>query len=190
MIYDPPKTAPAGFPPSTLYHEMYLLYKNENHCVAHELIINCKPFKKSAKVTVEDIAKRLMDYGFHAPTMSWPVPDTLMIEPTESEDKHEIDRFCNALIQIKKEIDDIAQGITDPINNTLKNAPHTPHDIANDWNYPYHQSQAFFPIPIKTPKFWPSVNRIDSAHGDRNLVCSCQNITTTTNVELYETNAK
>jgi glycine dehydrogenase len=159
-------------------------YKNKNGFVAHELIIDCKSFKKSCKISVEDIAKRLMDYGFHAPTMSWPVADSLMIEPTESEDKNEIDRFCNALIQIKKEIELIETKVYSITNNPLINAPHTQRDVANEWTYPYSTAVAFFPSGQSFPKFWPSVNRINNAYGDRNLICSCQNQLKPSNVRM------
>lgn len=148
-----------------------IMYTNGNRCVAHELIIDCKPFKKLA--TVDDIAKRLMDYGFHAPTMSWPVPDTLMIEPTESEAKDEIDRFCAALQAIKAEIDALTPDT--PLRaNILKNAPHTLYDLGHEWTYTYSHSDAFFPTGTITPKWWPSCNRVDNAHGDRHLICACQ----------------
>ena len=164
-----------------------VMYTNKNNCVAHELIINCKNFKKESKVTVEDIAKRLMDYGFHAPTMSWPVPDTLMIEPTESEGKDEIDRFCDTLIEIKKEIDSIT--IEDVEKSPLKNAPHTIDDLNKEWQYNYSTSKAFFPLGNTSNKFWPSVNRIDNAFGDRNLICSCQTFDISNNLEKNKINA-
>ncbi|MEC8677987.1 MAG: aminomethyl-transferring glycine dehydrogenase, partial [Candidatus Margulisiibacteriota bacterium] len=164
-----------------------VMYTNKNNCVAHELIINCKKFKKESKVTVEDIAKRLMDYGFHAPTMSWPVPDTLMIEPTESEGKDEIDRFCDTLIEIKKEIDSIT--IEDVEKSPLKNAPHTIDDLNKEWQYNYSTSKAFFPLGHTSNKFWPSVNRIDNAFGDRNLICSCQTFDISNNLEKNKINA-
>ena len=153
-----------------------ILFTGKKGCVAHELIIDCKPFKKQAQVTVEDIAKRLMDYGFHAPTMSWPSPNTLMIEPTESESLDELDFFCDALIEIKKEIDEITSGKQDSKNNLLKNAPHTLNDITQDtWDRSYSIKQAVFPLKkVKERKFWPTVNRINQAHGDKNLICTCQ----------------
>ncbi len=151
-----------------------ILYKGKNGYVAHECIIDTRPMKEKAGVSVDDIAKRLMDYGFHAPTMSWPVIGTLMIEPTESESKEELDRFCDALISIKKEIDDIASGKMDKENNALKNAPHTAADLISDWERPYTREQAFFPRPwVKDRKFWVSVNRVDNAYGDKNIMCSC-----------------
>jgi len=143
--------------------------------VAHEFILDLRPFKKSAGVEAEDVAKRLMDYGFHAPTMSWPVPGTLMIEPTESESKAELDRFCDALIAIREEIRAIEQGRVDRENNPLKNAPHTADDLAaSEWNRPYSREQAVFPAAwLREHKFWPPVNRIDNAYGDRHLFCTC-----------------
>jgi glycine dehydrogenase len=132
-------------------------------------------FKQSAHIEVEDIAKRLMDYGYHAPTVSFPVAGTLMIEPTESESKTEMDRFCNALMSIREEIREIELGKSDLNNNVLKNAPHTAQMVISDsWNYPYSREKAAFPANwTRLNKFWPSVGRIDSAYGDRNLVCSC-----------------
>jgi glycine dehydrogenase len=124
---------------------------------------------------VSDIAKRLMDYSFHAPTVSFPVANTLMIEPTESENLEELDRFCDALISIKSEINQIINSDVDPINNVLKNAPHTMNLTLNDhWDFPYSRAEAVFPLPyLKTKKSWPSVRRINDAYGDRNLICSC-----------------
>ena len=160
-----------------LQNDYPVLFTTASSCVAHELILDCRPFKKTAQISAEDIAKRLMDYGFHAPTLSWPVPDTLMIEPTESENKAEIDRFCDALISIKKEIDDI---VHDPLlasQNLLVNAPHTLADLVGEWNHPYSKKQAFFPNQsIQEKRIWPSVNRVDNAFGDRNLVCTCDPI--------------
>ena len=152
-----------------------ILYKGENNLVAHECIIDVRPYKDSASIEVEDIAKRLIDYGFHAPTMSWPVAGTLMIEPTESESKKEIDRFCDAMISIKKEIEDIEKGKLDINDNMLKNAPHTAEEVAkDDWDHSYSRSRAVYPLDsIRNNKFWPPVGRIDNVHGDRNLVCSC-----------------
>ncbi|MEM1135563.1 MAG: aminomethyl-transferring glycine dehydrogenase [Bacteroidota bacterium] len=151
-----------------------ILYTGKSGFSAHEMIIDCRDFKKVG-IEVEDIAKRLMDYGFHAPTVSFPVPGTMMIEPTESETKEELDRFCNALIAIRKEITEVEDGIADIKNNVLKNAPHTAAlVIAEKWDFPYSREKAAYPIPyLYKNKFWPSVRRIDSAFGDRNLVCSC-----------------
>jgi len=151
-----------------------ILYTGKNGRCAHEFIIDCREFK-NAGIGVEDIAKRLMDYGFHAPTISFPVPGTMMIEPTESEALDELDRFCAALIQIRKEIEEIETGIADRENNVLKNAPHTVEmGLSDSWNYPYTREKAVYPLPfVKENKFWPSVRRIDNAYGDRNLICSC-----------------
>jgi glycine dehydrogenase len=152
-----------------------VLYKGSNGTVAHECILDTRPLKQSAGIDVEDIAKRLMDYGFHAPTVSFPVAGTLMVEPTESESKEELDRFCDALISIREEIREIELGIMDRQNNALKNAPHTVHRVvASDWDRPYSRERAAFPAPwTRDFKFWPSVARVESAYGDRNLVCSC-----------------
>lgn len=152
-----------------------VLYVGSANRVAHEMIIDCRPFKMTAGIEVEDIAKRLMDYGFHAPTMSFPVPGTIMIEPTESEPKSELDRFCEAMIQIRKEIEEIERGISDKKDNVLKNAPHTMHVICSDeWNHQYSRKKAAFPLPfVSQHKFWPTVGRADNAYGDRNLVCAC-----------------
>ncbi|HMS33837.1 MAG TPA: aminomethyl-transferring glycine dehydrogenase [Ignavibacteria bacterium] len=154
------------------------LYSGKNGRVGHELIFDMREFKTSAKVEVEDIAKRLMDYNFHAPTVSFPVPGTLMVEPTESENKAELDRFCEAMIAIREEIREIEAGEADVADNVLKNAPHTAHSIvADDWKHPYSREKAVYPISFgQINKFWPSVGRIDSAYGDRNLVCSCNPI--------------
>jgi glycine dehydrogenase len=152
-----------------------IVFKGKNGRCAHEFIIDCKHFEASSGVKVEDIAKRLMDYGFHAPTMSWPEPGTLMIEPTESESKTELDRFCDAMISIRQEIREIEQGTMSREDNPLKNAPHTATAIAaDDWNHPYSRQRAAFPTPwTKHSKFWPAVGRVDNPFGDRNLVCSC-----------------
>ena len=151
------------------------LYSGKNGYCAHEMILDCVEFKKEAGVEVGDIAKRLMDYGFHAPTVAFPVHDTLMVEPTESESKAEMDRFCDAMISIKKEIDEIAAGQFDKTNNVIKNAPHTMHRVVSDkWEQAYSREKAAFPLDyIRVAKFWPSVAKIDAAHGDRNLVCAC-----------------
>src|SRR6266568_1705369 len=151
-----------------------VLFKGKRGLVAHECIVDLRQWK-SASIEVEDVAKRLMDYGFHAPTVSWPVAGTMMIEPTESEPKHELDRFCNAMISIHAEIEAIARGRQDRQNNLLKNAPHTARQIASDkWDHPYSREQAAFPAPwTREHKFWPAVARIDNVYGDRNLFCSC-----------------
>lgn len=152
-----------------------VLYTGKNDRCAHEMIIDCRDFKNSAGIEVEDIAKRLMDYGFHAPTVSFPVPGTMMIEPTESEALEELDRFCAALITIREEIRAIEEGKADKEINVLKNAPHTAaFALSDDWAMPYSRQQAVYPLPyVKANKFWPSVRRVDSAYGDRNLFCSC-----------------
>jgi len=152
-----------------------ILYTNHNGRCAHEFILDCSSFKLQSDVEVVDIAKRLMDFGYHAPTVAFPVPNTLMIEPTESESKHELDKFADAMITIKQEIEDIIAGKYDKKNNPLKNAPHTAEMIASDnWNHPYSREKAAFPRPwIKQNKIWPAVARIDNAYGDRNLICTC-----------------
>ncbi len=152
-----------------------VLYRGARGRVAHEFIADIRPFEKSVGVSAEDVAKRLMDYGFHAPTMSFPVPGTLMIEPTESESKAELDRFCDAMIAIREEIRDIEEGRADAEDNPLHNAPHTADMVtASEWSHPYSREQAAFPAPwVKESKFWPAVGRIDNAWGDRHLVCSC-----------------
>lgn len=152
-----------------------VLYSGSNGFCAHELIFDCRPFKVSAGVEVEDIAKRLMDYGFHAPTVSFPVPGTIMVEPTESESLRELDKFCNALIAIRNEIDEIEKGTIGREDNALKNSPHTVENVISDnWNHPYTREVAAFPTSeAKQNKFWPTVGRINNAYGDRNLVCSC-----------------
>ena len=151
-----------------------VLFKGKDGLVAHECILDLRPCKV-AGVEVEDVAKRLIDYGFHAPTVSWPVPGTVMIEPTESEPKHELDRFCEAMIAIRKEIDEIASGRADRKDNLLKNAPHTAEQVvASEWSHPYSRERAAFPASwTRRQKFWPAVSRIDSVYGDRNLFCSC-----------------
>jgi glycine dehydrogenase len=152
-----------------------VLYSGLNGRVAHELILDCRGFKKTANIEAEDIAKRLMDYGFHAPTMSFPVPGTLMVEPTESEAKSEIDRFCDAMIAIRNEIAAIETGAMDRANNPLKHAPHTAAELVGaEWNHPYSREQAAYPAPwLRIHKYWPPVARVDNAYGDRNLVCAC-----------------
>ena len=155
-----------------------ILYHGHSGYHAHEFIIDIRPIKRDSGISEEDIAKRLMDYGFHAPTMSWPVPGTMMIEPTESESKSELDKFCEAMISIKKEIDDVTSGKLEPHDNPLKNAPHTAeHALSDEWNHPYSRSKACFPMDYqKEHKYWPTVGRIDNAHGDRNLICTCPDI--------------
>tara|TARA_B100000686_G_scaffold300822_1_gene335621 strand:- start:22 stop:609 length:588 start_codon:yes stop_codon:yes gene_type:complete len=150
-----------------------VLYRGQNGLVAHECILDLRQL--SEVITVEDIAKRLIDYGFHAPTMSFPVPGTLMVEPTESESKQEIDRFCDAMIQIRNEISRIESGEWPGDDNPLVNAPHPAEDLLqDDWRHPYTRQEAAFPLPSSPEdKYWPPVSRIDGAHGDRNLVCNC-----------------
>jgi len=153
-----------------------ILYTGSNGTCAHEFIVDLRPFKTSAGIDAEDVAKRLMDYGFHAPTLSFPVPGTIMVEPTESEDKAELDRFCDAMISIYGEIKAVEEGNADKTDNPLKNAPHTQHVIcADEWNHAYTRSQAAFPLPyVKENKFWPTVGRVNNTFGDRNLVCTCE----------------
>ncbi len=159
-----------------------VLYKGKNGFVGHELIFDTREFKQSAAVDVIDIAKRMMDYGFHAPTVSFPVPGTLMVEPTESESKYELDRFCEMMISIWNEIQEIANGTVGKEDNVLVNSPHTAIDIVDEWHHPYSREKAVFPVDwCKDNKFWPPINRIDDAYGDRHLVCSCLP------VEEYET---
>jgi glycine dehydrogenase len=151
-----------------------VLYKGPTGRVAHECILDVRPFAESADVSVDDIAKRLIDCGFHAPTMSWPVSGTLMVEPTESETKAELDRFCDAMLAIRSEIAEIEAGRMDPANNPLKNAPHTSNDLIGDWDRPYSREQGCFPPgAFRVDKYWPPVNRVDNVYGDRNLVCTC-----------------
>ncbi|CUA81439.1 glycine dehydrogenase (decarboxylating) alpha subunit [Gulbenkiania indica] len=151
-----------------------VLYTGANGRVAHECIIDLRPLKAASGITEVDVAKRLMDYGFHAPTMSFPVPGTLMIEPTESESKAELDRFIDAMASIRREIDKVQNGTWPKDNNPLVNAPHSKADIVGEWDRPYSREEAFFPLPfVLENKFWPSVNRIDDVYGDRNLICSC-----------------
>jgi glycine dehydrogenase len=154
-----------------------ILYRGPGGLVAHECIVDLRGWKKHG-IEAEDAAKRLMDYGYHAPTVSFPVPGTLMIEPTESESKRELDKFCDAMIAIRNEITEIELGMADRDNNVLKHAPHTARTVtSDDWDRPYSRQKAAFPAPwSRDEKFWPSVARIDNVYGDRNLVCSCQPI--------------
>lgn len=162
------------------------LYSGKNGRCAHEMILDCVAFKREGGVEVGDIAKRLMDYGYHAPTVSFPVHDTLMIEPTESESKEELDKFCSAMISIKKEIDEIISGRADKEDNVIKNAPHTAKaTITDDWKHSYSREKAVYPLKwVKDSKFWPSVARVDNAYGDRNLICACPPIEAYLDVEL------
>ena len=166
----------ANYMRARLQEHYPILYTGINGTCAHEFIVDLRPFKNTAGVEAEDVAKRLMDYGFHAPTMSFPVPGTIMIEPTESEDKAELDRFCDALISIRAEIAAIENGQLDKANNPLKHAPHTLEVAMNDgWDRPYSRQVAVFPLPyVMQNKFWPTVSRINNTHGDRNLVCTCE----------------
>ena len=174
----------ANYMRARLQNEYDILYLGTNGTCAHEFIVDLRPFKKTAEIEAEDIAKRLIDYGFHAPTMSFPVPGTIMIEPTESEDKAELDRFCDAMISIREEIKAIEAGNADKKDNTLKNAPHTQSVVtADEWPHSYSRQQAAFPLFYVTKnKFWPSVSRVNNTHGDRNLICTCEP------VESYMTN--
>jgi glycine dehydrogenase len=155
-----------------------ILYSGANGTCAHEFIVDLRPFKSDAGIEAEDVAKRLMDYGFHAPTLSFPVPGTIMIEPTESEDKAELDRFCDAMIAIYREITAIQEGKADKNDNALKHAPHTEQMIcADEWSHAYSRSQAAFPLQyLKENKFWPSITRVNNTYGDRNLICTCEPI--------------
>ena len=155
-----------------------VLYTGRQGTVAHECIIDIRPLKERSGITEEDVAKRLIDYGFHAPTMSFPVAGTLMIEPTESESLNEIDRFCDAMLAIREEIRSVEDGRFDPIHNPLKNAPHTLDDVtASEWNRPYSREQAVWPVSsLRADKYWAPVNRVDNVYGDRNLICSCPSI--------------
>ncbi|HUJ67563.1 MAG TPA: glycine dehydrogenase (aminomethyl-transferring), partial [Acidimicrobiales bacterium] len=144
-----------------------------NGLVAHECILDLRGLTRETGITVEDVAKRLIDYGFHAPTMSFPVAGTFMVEPTESEDLVEVDRFCDAMIAIRAEIDEVGPGRADPTGSALRNAPHTALSLAGDWDRPYSRAQAAFPAGPTVDKYWPPVARIDQAYGDRHLMCSC-----------------
>jgi glycine dehydrogenase len=164
----------ANYINTRLKHHYPVLYTGANGRCAHEMILDCRAFKNFG-IEVTDIAKRLMDYGFHAPTVSFPVAGTVMVEPTESEPKHELDRFCDAMISIRHEIDDVEKGLSDKVNNPLKNAPHTVAVVTgNEWEHPYTRQKAAFPLPyVAAYKFWPSVGRVNDTYGDRTLICSC-----------------
>ena len=166
----------ANYMRARLQEQFDILYTNHNGQCAHEFIVDLRPFKKSAEVEAEDVAKRLIDYGFHAPTMSFPVPGTFMIEPTESEDKAELDRFCDAMLSIRKEIKTIEEGKADKKDNALKNAPHTQSVVcSSQWEHSYNREQAAFPLDyVKQNKFWPAVARVNNTYGDRNLICTCE----------------
>jgi len=165
----------ANYLKSRLETHFRILYQGKNGRIGHEFILDMKEFKEKYRVDVEDISKRLMDYGFHAPTVSFPVHDTLMVEPTESESKAELDRFVDALISIRKEIEEVGTGAADPVDNVLKNAPHTAAvATGDDWAHHYSRMKAVYPVPtIRSHKFWPSVGRLNSTYGDKNIVCSC-----------------
>jgi glycine dehydrogenase len=168
----------ANYLASRLSKHYPLLYSDDNGMVAHECIIDIRPIKEKIGVSVDDIAKRLIDYGFHAPTMSFPVPGTLMIEPTESESKDELDRFCDAMIQIKNEIKDIENNKNSITDNPLINSPHTAEMVTSSvWEHSYSREKAAYPIPsLKRVKYWSPVARVDNVYGDKNLVCSCPSI--------------
>lgn len=171
----------ANYMTKVLSKEYEITFKGENGRVAHEFIIDLSDIKKRTGISEEDVAKRLMDYGFHAPTQSWPHVGGLMVEPTESEDKLELDRFMDALLQIRKEIREVEEGKADKVNNLLKNAPHTLKRLmSSDWDkkYPYSRERAGYPAPWihHRGKVWPAVGRVDSAYGDRNLVCTCPSV--------------
>lgn len=176
----------ANYMRARLENDFEILYTNHNGEVAHEFIVDLRPFKKSADIDAEDVAKRLIDYGFHAPTMSFPVPGTIMIEPTESEDKAELDRFCDALLSIRNEIKEIEEGKMDRKNNPLKNAPHTLLSIVNsEWSMAYSREQAAYPLPyVRENKFWPAVARVNNTYGDRNLICTCEPVSSYAEVQF------
>ncbi len=164
----------ANYMASRLAPYFPVLYKGDQGSVAHECILDMRHLKAEYGVSAEDIAKRLMDYGFHAPTLSFPVADTLMIEPTESESRAELDRFCEAMIAIHGELQAIASGEFDRSDNPLKHAPHTAQELAGEWTHAYSRERAVYPLAwLRDAKFWPSVKRIDNAAGDRQLVCTC-----------------
>jgi glycine dehydrogenase len=166
----------ANYMKTRLEKEYKILYSGKNGTCAHEFIVDLRPFKQSAGIEAEDVAKRLMDYNFHAPTLSFPVAGTIMIEPTESEDKAELDRFCDALLNIREEIRAVESGIADKADNPLKHAPHTQFVIcANEWNHKYSREAAAFPLEyVKQNKFWPGISRVNNTYGDRNLICTCE----------------
>ena len=164
----------ANYVAKRLSEDYPILYTGKNGRVAHECIVDLRPLKAESGITETDIAKRLMDYGFHAPTVSFPVAGTLMIEPTESESKAELDRFIAALKSIRREVQKVIDGTWPKDDNPLVNAPHTAADLTGDWTHPYSREEAVFPLPhIREHKFWPSVKRVDDVYGDRNLVCTC-----------------
>jgi glycine dehydrogenase len=170
----------ANYVKARLEQHYPVLYAGASGRVAHELIFDLRPFKARAGIDEQDVAKRLMDYGFHAPTVSFPVPGTLMVEPTESEPLEELDRFCDAMIAIRAEIEAVASGAADRRDNVLTQAPHTAEDVCADvWTHPYSRQQAAYPVPgLRHQKFWPPVSRIDNPYGDRNLLCACPPVET------------
>jgi glycine dehydrogenase len=164
----------ANYVAARLREHYPVLYSGHDGLVAHECILDLRPLTRDTGVTVDDVAKRLIDYGFHAPTMSFPVAGTLMVEPTESEDKEELDRFCDAMIAIRREIDEVGTGAVSAADSVLRGAPHTAEALAGDWQVGYDRMTAAFPSGVEpTSKYWPPVRRIDGAYGDRHLVCSC-----------------
>ena len=165
----------ANYIKSRLEKDFPILFTGENGFCAHEMILDTRSLKQTAGIEAEDLAKRMMDYGYHAPTLSFPVAGTLMIEPTESESINELDRFCDTLLAIRAEVAEIENGLVDREDNVLKNAPHTAMEISSDnWNHKYSRDKAAFPLPVVVAKkFWPSVARVNNTHGDRNLICSC-----------------
>jgi len=164
----------ANYVAARLRDQFPVLYAGNKGLVAHECILDLRPITKASGVTVDDVAKRLIDYGFHAPTMSFPVPGTLMVEPTESEDLTELDRFCDAMVEIRREIDRVAAGEWSAEDNPLVNAPHTAASVtADEWPHAYPRTLAAYPSGDPSGKYWPPVRRIDGAYGDRNLVCAC-----------------
>jgi glycine dehydrogenase len=163
----------ANYVAARLDEHFPVLYRGHGGLVAHECILDVRDLTKDTGVTVDDVAKRLIDYGFHAPTMSFPVAGTLMVEPTESEDLAELDRFCDAMIAIKGEIDRVAAGEWTAESSPLRGAPHTARALVGDWDRAYSREQAVFPAGIDPDKYWAPVSRIDQAYGDRNLVCAC-----------------
>ena len=163
----------ANYVARRLGHHYPVLYSGARGLVAHDCILDLRPLTAATGVTVDDVAKRLIDYGFHAPTMSFPVPGTLMVEPTESEDLFELDRFCDAMIAIRFEIEAVANGTWTVEDSPLRHAPHTAAALVDEWLHPYSREVAVFPAGITPDKYWPPVGRIEQAYGDRNLVCSC-----------------
>ena len=172
----------ANYMAKRLEKDYKVLYQGSNKTSAHEFIIDLRDLKNDTGISDEEVAKRLIDYGFHAPTMSWPVPGTLMIEPTESESLVELDRFCDAMLSIKREIEDVVSGKFETNDNPLVNAPHTALTVMSDnWEHSYSRQIAAYPAPwLKEHKYWPSVGRVDNAFGDRNLVCTCPPLDTYT----------